>query len=360
MPNLNFIASLRGLAGLWILLYHAHFLPTPNPNRPLWAGIFVDVGGMAVMLFFVISAFSLMYTYPNRLKSSKPILDFYIHRFFRIAPLFYVVLCYYLVWDKYRLDYLHPFESIFSNLTLTFNLIPNHQTSIVWAGWSIGVEILFYLVFPFVYRLCSSLLSSLNFLIFTLIITNLSKALLPYIIQDPKTLSVFQQWFFLRYLPVFALGIVVFRIWQNQMFANLSGRSKNSLGYFLVLLSAFLLLSRPAVLSTLLGDDLYSQALAFSCLVLGLSLIPLKVLVNPFLGWFGKLSYSVYLLQPIIIWQMQHLTAKIYEVLGNTFGFLVSTLLIVLTLGLIAWASERLIERPMIQLGKRLSRAIAV
>jgi peptidoglycan/LPS O-acetylase OafA/YrhL len=144
------------------------------------------------------------------------------------------------------------------------------------------------------------------------------------------------------------------------MFANLSGRSKNSLGYFLVLLSAFLLLSRPAVLSTLLGDGLYSQALAFSCLVLGLSLIPLKVLVNPFLGWFGKLSYSVYLLQPIIIWQMQHLTAKIYEVLGNTFGFLVSTLLIVLTLGLIAWASERLIERPMIQLGKRLSRAIAV
>jgi peptidoglycan/LPS O-acetylase OafA/YrhL len=360
MPDLKFIGSLRGLAGLWILLYHAHFLPTPNPSRPLWAGIFVDVGGMAVMLFFVISAFSLMYTYPNRLKSSKPILDFYIHRFFRIVPLFYLVLCYYIVWDKFRLDYQHPFATIFSNLTLTFNLIPNHQTAIVWAGWSIGVEVLFYLIFPFVYRLCGSLLSSLNFLILTLIFTNLFKALVPYVIQDPKTLSVFQQWFFLRYLPVFALGIVVFRIWQTRMFADLSGKSKTSLGCFLVLLSAFLLLSRPAVLATLLGDDLYSQALAFSCLVLGLSLVPLKALVNPILGWFGKLSYSVYLLQPIVIWQMQPLTTSIYTELGNTIGFFVSTLLIVFSLSLVAWASERLIERPMIQLGKKLSRAIAV
>ena len=359
MPNLKFIGSLRGLAGLWILLYHAHFLPTPNPSRPLWAGIFIDVGGMAVMLFFVISAFSLMYTYPNRLNHQSPILDFYIHRFFRIVPLFYVVLCYYLVWDKFRLDYQHPFGSIFSNLTLTFNLIPNHQTAIVWAGWSIGVEVLFYLIFPFIYRLCGSLLSSLNFLIFTLILTNIAKALLPYFIQDPKTLSVFQQWFFLRYLPVFALGIVVFRIWQTQVFTDLSGKLKNSLGYLLVLLSAFLLLSRPAVLSTLLGDDLYSQALAFSCLVLGLSLIPLKALVNPILGWFGRLSYSVYLLQPIVIWQMRHLTAKIYEVFGNTIGFFVSTVLIISMLSFIAWASERLIERPMIQLGKKLSRAIA-
>jgi peptidoglycan/LPS O-acetylase OafA/YrhL len=56
---------------------------------------------------------------------------------------------------------------------------------------------------------------------------------------------------------------------------------------------------------------------------------------------------------------MRHLTAKIYEVSGNTIGFFLSTVLIISMLSLIAWASERLIERPMIQLGKKLSRAIA-
>jgi peptidoglycan/LPS O-acetylase OafA/YrhL len=358
--NLEFIGSLRGLAGLWIVLYHAHFLPTPNPSRPLWAGIFVDVGGMAVMLFFVISAFSLMYTYPNRLKSKRPRLDFYLHRFFRIAPLYYVTLCFYLLHDRFQLNYQHPDTSIISNLTFTFNLIPGQQTAIVWAGWSVGVEIMFYLLFPFVFNFCKTLMDSIRVLIASLVMVNLIKVLLPYLINDKETLAIYQQWIFVRYLPVFAIGIVLYKVWENPKVAGVQEETKEAIGFILSLISGFLLLSRPTVLGSLFGDDLYLQAFAFALLVLGLSMAPLRMLVNPFLNWYGKLSFSIYLIQPIIIWHMRHLTAKIYEEVGNTIGFFVTTLMILFTLSLTAWISEFCIERPMIHLGKRISKSIAV
>lgn len=357
--NLRFIGSLRGLAGLWIVLYHSHFLPTPNPSRPLWTSFIVDVGGMAVMLFFVISGFSLMYTYPNRLKSKKPFTDFYLHRFFRIAPLYYFALSLYLIWDRLHLDYQHPVKSIATNLTFTFNLIPGEQTAIVWAGWTIGVEAFFYLIFPFVYKYCKTLINSIKFLILTLIIANLSKLLLPYLIHKPEVLAVYQQWFFIRYMPVFAAGIVLFRIWSSPKQILLAQNTRESLGYILLLISGLLLFTRPAPIAQILGDELYSQAFAFTLLVLGLSMLPVRILVNPVLEWYGKLSYSIYLLQPMVIWHMRHLTARIYDEVGNTAGFFLATLLILLTLSLVAYLSERVIERPMIHFGKFISKHVA-
>ena len=359
-PNLRFIGSLRGLAALWIVLYHARFLPSPQPGVPLWASIFVDVGGMAVMLFFVISAFSLMYTYPSRLKSRRPKLDFYLHRFFRIAPLFYVVLFFYLLWDKIQLNFEHPVVSIISNLTFTYNLFPGQQTAIVWAGWTIGVEIFFYLIFPYVFHYCKSLIKSIHFLLVTLIVANLSKRLLAYFVHEPSQLAIYQQWFFLRYLPVFAIGVVVFRVWSSQKLSLISQKFKSSIGYLFILTSILLLISRPTELSGILGDPLYLQAFAFAFLVIGLFMNPIRIFVNRILDWYGKLSYSVYLLQPIIIWHMRHLTSRIYETVGNTFGFLLTTLLLMAIISLTAFITEFCIEKPFINLGKRVSKRLAI
>ncbi len=49
-------------------------------------------GGTGVLLFFVISGFSLSMTMTRHNRATVPILSYATSRFFRIAPLFYTVL----------------------------------------------------------------------------------------------------------------------------------------------------------------------------------------------------------------------------------------------------------------------------
>ena len=96
---------------------------------------------LAVHVFFVLSAFALAY---SATQSPTGYGAYLVKRFFRIAPLFYVLVA----WAIYRGGW-PDWATLAANLTFTFNLVPGMHLSLVWAGWSVGVEMLFYLVFPF-------------------------------------------------------------------------------------------------------------------------------------------------------------------------------------------------------------------
>lgn len=74
---------------------------------------------------------------------------FYIGRFFRIAPLFYLCISFYLIAMPLWYDTKIEVADLLANLTFSFGLIPGKHESIVWAGWSIGVEWIFYFLFPY-------------------------------------------------------------------------------------------------------------------------------------------------------------------------------------------------------------------
>lgn len=311
------------------------------------------------MLFFIVSGFSLMYTYTNRLKSRKPRADFYTHRIFRIYPLFFVVFIYYLFYNKIVLNHSHSKLEIISNLSLTYNLIPGLQTSVVWAGWTVGVEVFFYLLFPLIFVKCSTILKSLQFLVFSIVISILYKNLVPYLLSSQETTLLFQQWFFMRYLPVFAMGIVCFRVWERRNVLTSRGNPQ-AIGGFAIILSILILLTQPAGITSMLGDSLYTQGLAFLLLTLGLSISPIKIIVNKYFNWLGSLSYSIYLLHPIIIWTSQDLISTIYTLLPSSLAFISSTLLILTMVVTVSFISEKIIESPFIALGKKISRRFFV
>lgn len=92
--RLHFLDALRGIAATYVVLFHLVYVG--GVAAPSWLSGFVAQGGTGVMLFFVVSCFSLFFTMPARLKEARPIVSFFTHRFFRIAPLFYawlVVTC---------------------------------------------------------------------------------------------------------------------------------------------------------------------------------------------------------------------------------------------------------------------------
>ena len=87
--RLEFLDALRGLAAAYVVVYHTILIPQPSLALPRWATTLAMGGYTGVTLFFMVSAFSLYFTMPLRLRESHPTRAFYLHRFFRIAPLFY-------------------------------------------------------------------------------------------------------------------------------------------------------------------------------------------------------------------------------------------------------------------------------
>jgi peptidoglycan/LPS O-acetylase OafA/YrhL len=119
-----------------------------------------QLGQYGVQLFFIISALTIYLTlHSHLLKNGETIKSWYVRRFFRIAPLYYVAIA------AYALDHaierrvvkiydggLDP-RAILANIGFVHGLIPLGNNNVVPGGWSIGVEMSFYLFAPCLFLL---------------------------------------------------------------------------------------------------------------------------------------------------------------------------------------------------------------
>ncbi|MFA1645349.1 MAG: acyltransferase family protein, partial [Enterobacteriaceae bacterium] len=146
-PGLEGLNSLRGVAAVLIVIFHVlgiHGLKIP-PQFSVVPAYF----GLGVPLFFVISAFSLFLSTTSRVGKEGWLSSYAIRRFMRIAPLFYFIAVFYVIYIPLQFDsYISPM-SFLGTISLLFNLMPGNHESMVWAGWTIGVEVLFYLIVPY-------------------------------------------------------------------------------------------------------------------------------------------------------------------------------------------------------------------
>ncbi|WP_213981320.1 acyltransferase [Sphingomonas sp. dw_22] len=166
MKRVECLDGLRGLAALWVLLGHAMILTgfrLPVMSRP-------DLG---VDLFILLSGFLMVFQYRLRAEFEdwrRPAIwtAFWVRRFFRIAPLFYVLLAAALIAgpaiyaDRVAIDsflgqalqpperYLdHGPANIAAHLSFVFGLLPAYAYRTPLPDWSLGLEMQFYAVFPF-------------------------------------------------------------------------------------------------------------------------------------------------------------------------------------------------------------------
>jgi len=132
---------------------------------------------LAVDGFMILSGFLMAYHWVLREERFQSFWqqakDFYIRRFFRIAPLYYSLLIIVFIWQskfvavKEAVNKIIPpawggavlvldnpdfqplsFWNVFSHFSFTFGFIPKFVNSNMLPDWSIGLEMQFYLLFP--------------------------------------------------------------------------------------------------------------------------------------------------------------------------------------------------------------------
>lgn len=143
------IDYLRGILALLIMVYHYGNwgdLFTPEASSFLTRNALYGVS-----LFFIISGFSLTVTYFhrfNRLDVAR-ITDYFFKRFARIYPLFWLIVCLFLVFVLLTGKDFPQTSQILSNLTISFAFFEG-QKGLTPGSWSIGIEIVFYVLLPIV------------------------------------------------------------------------------------------------------------------------------------------------------------------------------------------------------------------
>jgi peptidoglycan/LPS O-acetylase OafA/YrhL len=354
--RLDFLDALRGLAAAYVVVYHMILISNPNLVVPAWAHLVAMNGGAGVTLFFVISSFSLFYTMPMRERERWPWLSYALHRFFRIAPLFYVWIVLTIIRDHIVFEATHPWWMILASGSFLFNLLPAQQEGFVWASWTIGVEMLFYVVFPFVYLRTKNVWQAISFLLASMLVWWTCDLVLSYLNFSPEVLASYRQWFFPKFLPEFAFGAIAFFIIQKALpWSHERPEMSSSVGMMLLLAAAFLYLSVLKGTGYFgLPDPRYANALCCLVVVIALALRSAKLLVNRLTRLMGEISYSLYLNHPTLVFLLGPVYKRIYAHAGNlTIAFVACCLLTYAVLIPLSMFTYKFIERPGVKLGKR-------
>jgi peptidoglycan/LPS O-acetylase OafA/YrhL len=358
--KLEFIDALRGIASLIVLIFHIVFLSRPNLQVPITFNKFIRFSGViGVTLFFVISAFTLYLSTFNREGESNKTIKFYFRRLFRVAPLFYFML---VVWIINSILTSHTYPSlttILLNITFTYNFSPKDFDSLVWAGWTVGVEMLFYSLLPLISSKVNTLNKSVMFAICTIIASKIFTSIFNHYIKGEvvfaKGADRYHYMNFMHQLPVFAIGIVCYFLYRKVM-ANAKNINRKFISSLLLVLFIFLFCVLINNNFNLLMPRNYWLALNFCILIVSLALKANKILVNKITCFYGKISYSIYLTHSFVIFYMRPLYQRVYTSFNfsTSLSFLICIVITLLVVTPVSIVAYYLIEAPAIKYGKLL------
>lgn len=308
MNRLHTIDYLRGVLALFIMFYH---YTTWEHIYTMDATSFLARNALyGVSMFFVISGFSLGVTYLNSFDkiSFLKIKNFYIKRFARIYPLFWLIISLYLLLVMFSGKILPNVYDIISNFTISFSFMGDSK-ALTTGGWSIGVEIFLYILFPFlIYFLNQNVYFTTVFFVLFIVLSIYISSYCLYNTSDAN--NYWDRYLYLiNHVYFFIFGVLIAKLYKQDTFLKFNKKYTFSLLVFSIFIFIFypidghvinLILEENRVMFTL---DIF---LLFVLLVNYDTFLNKKSNKLKILDFFGEISYTLYLLHPIVYMLINH------------------------------------------------------
>jgi peptidoglycan/LPS O-acetylase OafA/YrhL len=333
-----YLDTCRGLAILLVIAVHAGIA---NQGPAISA-----FGQRGVQMFFIVSAFTLCMSMQSRAGERKSWIAFYIRRFSRIAPMYYLALIANCALEGGRNLGDSSATALFTTLTFTHGMIPEYVNTTVIGGWSVAVEFCFYALFPLVFKYLTNWRIALISVLASVIACTCVDVVLSNIY--PERREYFQFVWVVAELPVFLMGFLAFHL--QPLTEKLSFRRRIPMVAALAASTCMLVyVSLPTR-----NGSLYIASFAFVPALLALSLAPARWIVNRVSVFVGTISYSAYLIHFFVLAGVKVAVSAIWTTAPPTgpMGFALYFISTVAITSMLSWISWRWIEQPGVAMGR--------
>jgi peptidoglycan/LPS O-acetylase OafA/YrhL len=291
MHRIKELDYLRGLAAFSIMCYHFMKWMYVYKGAQSFIG---RLGVYGVEIFYILSGITLFHVYQNQLTLKKQsILDYITKRFFRIFPLFWLCILLSIIVSLKHIS----FVNFIINITGIFSFTA-WDKYIASGTWSIGNELVFYFLFPFLifFHTKKPLLFALIGVLFAVVFHYFAF----YVFNPNDTLH--NQWANfvnpLNHLLLFYVGMLIPIFLQHHLLNKFWAILLIAIGAMIL----FLFPSGNDGIHLLFGMNRWIFTCGAVLIVTGFYNINLNLsgALNKLLQQLGEISYSVYLLHPII------------------------------------------------------------
>jgi peptidoglycan/LPS O-acetylase OafA/YrhL len=294
----GYIDALRGFAFLGVLTVH-----TSQQVETFHLRGIPSAGMYGVQLFFVLSALALLGSLSDRNGTERfPMRNFFLRRFFRIAPLFWCGIVFYTLLEGTgpRPDAPNGLGiwHLISTALFLHGWTPATINSVVPGGWSIAVEAGFYLCLPFLAKRLGSAWASLVTAFYWLLASVVLSRVLPPLLSsaipanEHHLIPVFLFFWLPSQLPVFLIGFTIHHLLRDERVSRFLAAPRRSL--LLTAFAMFGLLGLTQMRSGLIPVHVLYAA-TFGILILALATKPWRILINPLSQGLGVISFSCYI-----------------------------------------------------------------
>ncbi|MGI8501548.1 MAG: acyltransferase family protein [Hassallia sp.] len=343
--KLNLLQVFRGLAAVMVILAHCDLIFNQNFQKDFFGKIF-NFGGSGVDFFFVLSGFIILYIHQSDIGDRSKLKSFFIKRFTRIYPIYWVVLTLKL---SASLFFAYDPDTSQRNIIEIFKayiLFPQSReilsSSFLGVSWTLTFEIFFYIIFGLLIglkpKLSFPIISIWLLLTFThfLGIFDLSKdSLMLNFVLNEHNLE-----FFLGCIAAYIVS--KYKIHQEMTLI--------CLGAFLYTLGAINYYYKVVEISPVISFGIPSMLL-----VVGSTSLEMRrnVHVNEVLIYIGNASYSIYLMHGFFINNITKILLKVFPDISqnililNTIGLIIGVIAL-----LFGCAVYSYIEKPLLSIVK--------
>lgn len=288
----------RFFAAICVVIYH--FGQATTELQPEFFKGILSFGNEAVNYFFSLSGFIMAIAYYRH--DSSGLINkerYWINRIARIYPAYIVAVLLVVAYAAIKPDF---FSSLASRLPLEIVLLQSWigKSSINFPGWSLSVEIFFYLCFPFVMSFLSNKSDrwlALAAIFVYIVFLGLNYQATIYTEQGRLSTS-FMMYFPVFHFATFLAGVVsgmIFLRHQNWIMKHQA--ATKYIGYTIMLALLFIYLLPNGLVRKLHHNGLLAPVYAFFFIAFSIPSNVNRILSHPFAVFLGEISYGIYILQ---------------------------------------------------------------